>query len=100
MTSDQFDPDYVVPPGLVLEEHLESRTLSVAECSVRCGRSPDFIKKIISGAAPLDRDAALRFEKELGLAACVWKRIEDRYQNPLTLRGNSSDEKEEKYRLI
>ena len=80
MPSDVFNPDYVVPPGLVLEEHLEARALSVVEFSVRCGRSPDFIKKIISGDAPLDHDTALRFEKELGLAAYIWMKIEDRYQ--------------------
>ena len=62
------NPDYAVPPGLVLVEHLEARDLSVTEFSLRCGRTPEFIKDIISGEARLDRDTALRFEKELGLS--------------------------------
>ena len=74
------NPDYAVPPGLVLAEHLESRDLSVTKFSLLCGRTPAFIEDIISGKARLDRETALRFEKELGLSVDIWMGIEARYQ--------------------
>ena len=38
-----YRPDYAVPPGWVLEEHLKSHSLSPAELARRCGRSAKLI---------------------------------------------------------
>ena len=76
----QYNPDYSVPPGWVLDEYLETLGISHAEFAHRCGRSPKLISEIISGKAPLEPKTALQFEKVLGLDASVWLGIESGYQ--------------------
>jgi len=76
----QYMPDYVVPPGWVLEERLEAQGISHAEFARRCGRSPKLISEIIAGKAPLEPETALQFEKVLGVDASIWLGIESDYQ--------------------
>ena len=76
----QYDPDYAVPPGWVLEERLEVQGMSHAEFARRCGRSPKLISEIISGKAPLEPETALQFEKVLGVDASIWLGIEFEYK--------------------
>ena len=75
-TTKQFRPDYAVPPGWILEEHLDVKGISQAEFARRCGCTPQHISEIIAGKAPVDAETALLLEKELGLAASIWLGIE------------------------
>ena len=75
-----YEPDYAVPPGQVLEEHLAVHGISPAEFARRCGRSAELIREIIAGRAPVEADTALRFEKVLGMDASVWLGIEADYR--------------------
>ncbi len=75
-----YAPDYAVPPGWVLDEHLEARGISQAEFARRCGRSPKLISEIIAGKARLEPKTALQFERVLGLDASIWLGIESKYQ--------------------
>ena len=76
----RYQPDYAVPPGLVLQERLEVQGISHAEFARRCGRSPKLISEIISGKAPLEPQTALQFEKVLGVDAGIWLGIEFNYK--------------------
>ncbi len=78
--NNQFNPDYAVPPGWVLEERLDIEGISHAEFARRCGRSPKLISEIISGKAPLEPGTALQFEKVLGVDAGIWLRIESEFR--------------------
>lgn len=77
---DQFRPDYAVPPGWILKEHLEVYGISQAEFARRCGCAPQYISDIIGGSAPIDGKTALLFEKELGVDASIWLGIERAYR--------------------
>ena len=79
-TTNQYAPDYAVPPGWVLDERLEAHGISHAEFARRCGRSPKLISEIIAGKAPLEPGTALQFEKVLGMDASIWLGIESDYQ--------------------
>ena len=79
-TTYQFQPDYAVPPGWVLEEHLEVHGITQAEFARRCGCTTQLISEIVAGRAPVEAETALLFEKELGLAASIWLGIEKRYR--------------------
>ena len=78
--TNQFSPDYAVPPGWVLQERLEVEGISHAKFARRCGRSSKLISEIISGKAPLEPGTALQFEKVLGVDASVWLGIESDYR--------------------
>lgn len=79
-TPNLYHPDYSVPPGWILDEHIEVLGISHAEFARRCGRSPKLISEIISGKAPLEPKTALEFEKVLGLDARIWLGIESNYR--------------------
>ena len=78
--ANQFKPDYAVPPGWVLQEHLEVLDMSQAEFARRCDRSAKLIREIIAGKASIDPQTALQFEKVLGLKAHIWLGIETDYR--------------------
>jgi len=86
-----YHPDYAVPPGWLLEEHLDVDGISHAEFARRCGRSPKLISEIIAGKAPVEPGTALQFEKVLGVAANIWLGIEADYQLHL---ARKSEERE------
>ena len=76
----RYEPDYAVPPGWILEEHLEAGGLSHAAFARRCGCSPKLISEIVAGEAPIEPGTALQFEKVLGLDAHIWLGIESNYR--------------------
>lgn len=78
--SNEWGPEYAIPPGWVLKEYLEVRGFSQAKFARRCGRSPKLISEIIAGKAPLEARTALQFEKVLGLDASAWINIESSYR--------------------
>lgn len=78
--TNQYKPDYAVPPGWVLEKRLQAHGISHAEFARRCGRSAKLISEIIAGKAPLEPETALQFEKVLGVDASIWLGIETDYQ--------------------
>ena len=78
--TNEYRPDYAVPPGSVLEERLAAHDISHAEFARRCGRSPKLISDIVSGKAPIEPKTALQFEKVLGVDADIWLGIEKDYR--------------------
>lgn len=78
--TNQYQPDYAVPPGWVLEERLAAQDMAHAELARRCGRSPKLISEIIAGKAPIEPQTALQFEKVLGVDASIWLGIESDYR--------------------
>lgn len=78
--ANRYSPDYAVPPGWVLEEHLATHDISQAELARRCGRSPKLISEIIAGRAPIEPSTALQLEMVLGVDATIWLGIEADYQ--------------------
>ena len=76
----EYNPDYAVPPGWVLEDRLAAHNISHAEFARRCGRSPKLISEIISGKAPVEPKTAIQFERVLGVDAEIWLGIETDYR--------------------
>ena len=75
----RFEPDYAASPGEILAEYLEVRGISPGEFAQLCGRDPELIAGIIAGEMPVDAATAAEFERTLGLAAHIWRGIEERY---------------------
>ena len=98
MPSKPFNPDYAASPGQVLDMHLESYELSVAEFAQRCDLPVEFVQEIISGEAPLDRETALLFEREFGSKAYIWLGIEAEYRQKLAHDAENLARRQEMWR--
>jgi addiction module HigA family antidote len=67
----QYVPDYVSPPGEMLEEC----GISQAEIASRTGILKKTITHIINGEAAITPETALQFERVLGAPASFWNNI-------------------------
>ena len=75
-----YCPDYVVPPGQILEEHLEARGIKKTTLAALCGLTGKTISQIISGKAPVTADLALQLQRILGTSAELWCNLEANYR--------------------
>jgi HTH-type transcriptional regulator/antitoxin HigA len=80
MIKNQYNPDFVTPPGESLLETLEVMGMSQAEFAERTGRPKKTINEIIRGKAAITPETALQFEKVLGVPASFWINREQNYQ--------------------
>lgn len=76
----RYDPDYVVSPGEILAETLETSGIRKNDLATRCGLSEKTISLILSGKAPVTPETAIQFERVLGISASIWNNIEAKYQ--------------------
>ena len=91
-TTYDYQPDYAVSPGSILDEHLAARGYSYAEFARRCGRSAKLISEIVAGKAPVEPATALQFEKVLGMSARIWLGIEADYRLHKTRTAEAEDQ--------
>jgi len=76
----QYMPDYLVAPGDVLDDYLDSQGMTQTELATRTGLSKKTINEIIKAKAPISHETALRFERTLGRPAHFWNNLERQYQ--------------------
>ncbi len=82
--TNQYVPDYVVPPGEILEDYLDNLGMTQAELAARTGLTKKTINEIIKGKAPITHETALKFERALGRPAHFWNNLELRFQEDRT----------------
>ncbi len=90
-TRNEFQPDYIVSPGEILEEVLASRNIKKIEFAERCGRSPKAISQIISGIAPITPELAIRFHRVLGSSPALWNNLEANYRLQLARKAEREE---------
>jgi len=78
--SNQYDPDYVSPPGETLQETLQALGMPQASLAGRTGRSLKMINEIIKGKAPITPKMALELERVVGVPATFWNNRERYYR--------------------
>jgi len=76
----EYDPDYVVAPGEILEETLGVRNIKKVDLAQRCGLSPKTVSQIISGKAPITPETAIQLERVVGVSANIWNNLEANYR--------------------
>lgn len=76
----RYIPDYVVPPGEVLEEYLDSYGMTQAELADRLGFAKKTVNEIIKGKAIILPDTALKLERVFSRPAHFWSNLEQQYQ--------------------
>lgn len=75
----EWNPNWAVHPGTLLEEHLETRGLSQAEFARIAGLTPKLVSTIIKGLNPVTAETAIRLERVLGLKAYIWTGIQAKW---------------------
>ena len=80
IAENQFQPDYVVPPGDVLEDYLESHAMTQAGLAERTGLAKKTVNEIVKGKAPITPEMALRFERVFSRPAGFWNNLERLFQ--------------------
>ena len=75
-----FTPDYTTPPGVILDDELVARGISLAEFAQQTGRSADFITSVIQGHVALEDDFAKIIEAQLGIDATIFLSLEANYR--------------------
>ena len=87
----QYNPDYAVPPGWVLKEHIDALGISQEELASHCGYSPDIINEIIEGRGCIDQHLVSVLGRETGLDESIWLRMENTYRNKLNELGRNAE---------
>ena len=75
-----YAPDYVIRPGVTVQDTIDTLGISQAELAERTGRPKKTINEIIKGKAAITPDTALQFEKVLGVPSTFWNNLERNYQ--------------------
>lgn len=91
MIKNQYNPDFVTPPGETLLETLEVIGMTQAEFAERTGRPKKTVNEIIRGKAAITPETALQFEKVLGVPASFWINREQNYQEWLAREQEKSN---------
>ena len=82
-TGNRYVPNYLVTPGAVLQDYLESLGMTQAELAERTGLTKKTINEIAKGKAPITPETAMRFERPLGRPAHFWNNLELQYQEDI-----------------
>lgn len=80
MMKNEYQPDYVSPPGETLLETLEMLGISQAELALRAGRPKKTINEIIQGKVAITPETALQLERVLSIPASFWNKREYQYR--------------------
>ena len=76
----EYIPDYLVTPGEVISEYLDSYDISQADLAVRAELTTKTVKEILKGNMPITPETALKLEQILGRPAHFWNNLERRFQ--------------------
>ena len=79
-----YAPDRVSSPGETLRETLDALPLSQTDLATRTGLSIKHINQIVSGAAALTHETAIKLERATGVPARVWNTLEANYRDALS----------------
>lgn len=83
-TSNQYEPDYVSPPGEVIKELLEDSNQRCQDLAKCLGISKKKMKEILSGTDVITPRIAKRLGKRFGTASEFWLRREELYREYLS----------------
>src|SRR5580658_6695144 len=77
----RWSPDEALPPGYLLRDELNARSISQAELAMRTGLSPKHINQVINGIVPLSAEVALILERVLGVPSHIWNGMEAAFRD-------------------
>jgi HTH-type transcriptional regulator/antitoxin HigA len=82
-SQNEFQPDYAVSPGEILNVELELRGMTQQELARRTGITPKHIISILKAKSVITPETAIKFERALGMPVEYWLNLESHYQEIL-----------------
>ncbi len=79
-----YDPDYAVPPGETIREHMEFNGWTQQELAIRLETTQQTINRIFKGEQPITLETANRLELVFGSPARFWNNLELNYREQLS----------------
>ncbi|HVU33842.1 MAG TPA: HigA family addiction module antitoxin [Opitutaceae bacterium] len=86
----QFHPDLVLPPGETIKESLDGLGMKQAELAKRMGASEKYVIDLLSGAAPLSAETALKLERVFNVPSRFWTNLEQSYRDYLAREAEAA----------
>ncbi len=80
---DTLMPDIAIPPGELLQEEIGCRGIAEEEFARRIGITLQDMDRLFVGEKAITQDIADAIERELGISAYIWVRMEASYQRVL-----------------
>lgn len=80
MKLNDFQPEWVCPPGKTVADLLHVRGLSVSELAERLGRPEGYIQELLDGRAAITLRIAAGLSKELGASPEFWMARDSQYR--------------------
>lgn len=77
----EWNPDYAVPPGDIIMEHMEVRGWGLEELSRKTFIEPEKLYWVLKGEAIIEPAIALGLEHALGIKADIWIGIDAQWQD-------------------
>lgn len=94
-TASEWQPNWAVPPGEILLEALQERSMSQSELARRMNRPVKTINEIVNGKAAITPETAIQLERVVGINARVWNALEVAYREHLAREHAAEDLKEQ-----
>lgn len=79
----EYQPNYAVSPGEVLNAELELRGMTQQELAKRTGLTPKHIISIAKAKSAITPETAIKLERALGMPVQYWLNLESQYQEVL-----------------
>lgn len=76
----EWNPDFMFPPGETVAETLEARGMTPAELADRMGYPLNTVNEIIKGDTAVTPEIATQLERVLGISASFWNSLESMYR--------------------
>jgi HTH-type transcriptional regulator / antitoxin HigA len=83
VAQNEYNPNFVSPPGDTIEGELEAREITPAELARQMGYPLNTINELIKGDIELTSDIATQLERVFSIPARFWLNRERRYRESL-----------------
>jgi HTH-type transcriptional regulator / antitoxin HigA len=91
----EWQPNWAVPPGEILLEALQERSMSQSDLARRMNRPVKTINEIVNSKAAITPETAIQLERVLGINASVWNALEVAYREHLAREQAAEDLREQ-----
>ena len=79
----QYQPDYAVSPGEVLNFELQMRGIKKNALAKRTGLTPKHISDLLNAKSSLTVETAIKLERAIGMPVQFWMNLETEYGEAL-----------------